>query len=92
MFLSALLPAPLAGIPHAGVWGAIRDTGFADEDLEAIGASLQPVTSAVIAIAEDTVVEQLQDELRGYQRITRHAVSADAAALITAEADFRPAT
>jgi uncharacterized membrane protein len=69
-----------------GIWGKIRDKGFKDEDLKAIGESLTPGTSAIVAIAEDKVVEQLATGLEGYQKIARHALSADAAATIVAEA------
>jgi uncharacterized membrane protein len=68
-----------------GIWGKLRDKGFKDEDLEAIGESMSPGTSAIIAIAEDRVVERLEKGLQGYQRIARHAVSAEAAMAITAE-------
>ena len=36
--------------------------------------------------AQDRVIERLQNSLEGYDRIARHAVSAEAAAVITAEA------
>jgi uncharacterized membrane protein len=68
-----------------GVWGKIRDKGFKDEDLKAIGESLPPGSSAFIAIAEDRVVEQLERGLAGYERIAKHAVSAEGAAVIVAE-------
>ena len=73
-----------------GIWGKIRDKGFKDEDLKAVGESLPPGSSAIVAIAEDRVVERLERGLEGYERIARHAVSADAAALIVAEADAPP--
>lgn len=41
----------------------------------------------IIAIAEEHVVERLQRGLEGYERIVRHALSADASAQIVAEAD-----
>jgi hypothetical protein len=56
----------------------------------AIGESLPPGSSAIIAIAEDRVVERLQRGLEGYERIARHALSADAAAVIVAEPDAAP--
>ena len=63
----------------------VRDKGFKDDDLKAVGESLPAGSSAIIAIAEDRMVEQLERGLEGYQRIARHAVSADAAAVIMAE-------
>jgi uncharacterized membrane protein len=77
-------------IAGGGIWGKLRDKGFKDEDLKAIGESLPPGSSAIIAIAEDHVVERLHRGLEGYERIARHAVSADAAALIVAEGDAAP--
>ena len=49
------------------------DKGFKDEDLKAIGNSLQPGTSAIIAIAEDRMIEQLESGLAGYEKIAKHA-------------------
>ena len=65
--------------------GKIRDKGFKDEDLREIGESLPPGSSAIIAIAEDRVMEQLERGLTGYEKIARHAVSAEGAAVIAAE-------
>jgi uncharacterized membrane protein len=70
-----------------GLWGAIRDKGFKDDDLREIGESLPPGSSAIIAIAQDRMIEQLENSLSGYQKIARHVVSADAAAAIVAEVE-----
>ena len=40
---------------------------------------MEPGTSAIIAIAEDHVIERLEKGIEGYDRIARHAVSAEAA-------------
>ena len=81
---SIIASAAVAGTA-GGIWGKIRDKGFKDDDLKEIGESLPPGSSAIIAVAEDRVVEQLQRGLAGYERIATHAVSADAAAAIVAE-------
>ena len=81
---SIIASAAVAGAA-GGVWGKVRDKGFKDEELRDIGTSLPPGSSAIIAIAEDRVVEQLERGLAGYERIARHGVSADAAAAIVAE-------
>jgi uncharacterized membrane protein len=73
-----------------GLWGKIRDKGFKDEDLKEIGDSLPMGTSAIIAIAEDRMVEQLQRGIDGYRKIARHTLSADAAATIIAEVEDSP--
>jgi uncharacterized membrane protein len=91
IFPPSIIAGALVGGAGGGIWGKIRDKGFKDEDLKAIGESLPQGSSAIVAIAEDHVVERLQRGLEGYQRIARHALSADAAALIVAEADAAPA-
>ena len=68
-----------------GIWGKIRDKGFKDDDLRAIGDSLPPGSSAIIAVAEDRMIEQLERGLAGYEKIAKHAVSAEGAAVIVAE-------
>lgn len=90
IFPPSIIAGAVVGGVGGGIWGKIRDKGFKDEDLKAIGESLQPGTSAIVAIAEDRVVEQLVTGLEGYQKIARHALSADAAAVIVAEADEAP--
>jgi uncharacterized membrane protein len=87
IFPPSIIATAVIGGAGGGVWGKIRDKGFKDEDLKAVGESLEPGTSAIIAIAEDRVVERLETSLAGYEKIARHALSADAAALIAAEID-----
>jgi uncharacterized membrane protein len=90
IFPPSIIAGALVGGAGGGIWGTLRDKGFKDEDLEAIGESLPPGSSAIIAIAEDQVVERLQRGLEGYERIARHALSADAALQVVAEADAAP--
>jgi uncharacterized membrane protein len=90
IFPPSIIAGALVGGAGGGLWGKIRDKGFKDEELKAIGEGLPPGSSAIIAIAEDHVVEQLQRGLDGYERIARHALSADAAAQIVAEAAAAP--
>ena len=65
----------------------VRDKGFKDADLKEIGESLPPGSSAIIVIAEDRMVAQLERGLEGYKKIAKHVVSADAAAAIIAEVE-----
>jgi len=65
----------------------VRDKGFKDEDLRSIGESIPPGSSAIIAIAEDRVIEQLENGIEGYNKIARHVVNADAAAAVIATVD-----
>jgi len=92
IFPPSIIAGAVVGGVGGGVWGKIRDKGFKDEDLKSIGESLEPGTSAIIAIAEDRVVQRLENGLEGYQRIARHALSAEAAAQIVAEVEETPET
>jgi uncharacterized membrane protein len=87
IFPPSIIAGALVGGAGGGIWGKIRDKGFKDEDLKAVGESLEPGTSAIIAIAEDRVLERLERGIEGYQKIARHAVSAEAAAQIVAEVE-----
>jgi uncharacterized membrane protein len=86
IFPPSIIAGAVVGGAGGGIWGKIRDKGFKDEDLKAVGESLPPGSSAIIAIAEDNVVERLQKGLEGYEKISRHALSADASAVLLAEA------
>ena len=85
IFPPSIIVSAAVGGGAGAVWGKVRDKGFKDEDLKEIGTSLPPGSSAIIAVAEDRMVEQLERSLAGYERIAKHAVSAEAAAAITAE-------
>jgi len=85
LFPPSIIASAVIGGAGGGLWGKVRDKGFKDDDLKAVGDTLEPGTSAIIAIAEDRVVERLVRGLTGYQNIARHAVSAEAAALIELE-------
>jgi uncharacterized membrane protein len=87
IFPPSIIVGAVVGGAGGGVWGKIRDKGFKDDELKAVGESLSPGSSAIIAIAEDKVVEQLTTGLKGYERLTRHVMNADASATIIAEAD-----
>ena len=90
IFPPSLIVGAAVGGAGGGIWGKIRDKGFKDEDLKEIGESMEPGSSAIIAIAEDQVLDRLERGIAGYDRIARHAVSADAALQIVAEADAAP--
>ena len=90
IFPPSIIAGALVGGAGGGIWGKIRDKGFKDEDLKAIGESLPPGSSAIIAIAEDRVEERLPRGREGDERIATHALSADAAVQIVAEADAEP--
>ena len=85
IFPPSIIVGAAIGGGAGGIWGKVRDKGFKDEDLKAIGESLEPGSSAIIAIAEDQVLDRLEKGIAGYERIARHTVSAEAALVITAE-------
>jgi len=87
IFPPSIIAGAVVGGAGGGLWGKVRDKGFKDDDLKAVGDSLEPGTSAIIAIAEDHVIERLERGIEGYRNIARHAVSAEAAAAIVAEVD-----
>src|SRR4051794_34424997 len=90
IFPPSIIVSAAVGGGAGGIWGKIRDKGFKDEDLKDVGDSLPPGTSAIIAVAEDRMVEQLESSLAGYQKISKYAVSADAAATMLAEVTEAP--
>ena len=87
IFPPSIIVSAAVGGGAGGVWGKVRDKGFKDEDLKEIGNSLPPSSSAIIAVAEDRMVEQMERALGGYEKIAKHVVSAEAAAAIIAEVD-----
>ena len=87
IFPPSIIASAVVGGGAGALWGKVRDKGFKDEDLKEIGDSLPPGSSAIIAIAEDRMIEQLERGLAGYERIARHAVSAEGAAAIVAEVE-----
>jgi uncharacterized membrane protein len=91
IFPPAIIASAVVTGAGGAVYGKLRDKGFKDEELKAAGESLTPGSSAIVAVAEDRVVEQLATGLAGYERLTRHIMSADTAAIVTAEAAPAPA-
>ena len=87
IFPPSIVVSALVGGGAGGLWGKIRDKGFKDEDLKEIANSLPPGSSAIIAVAEDRMLEQFERALGGYDKIARQAVSAEAAAAIVADVE-----
>jgi uncharacterized membrane protein len=85
IFPPSLIASAGVGAGAGAIWGKFRDKGIENDDLKALGESMDPGTSAVIAVAQDKVLDQLEAGLEGYQRVARHAVGADAAFVLTDE-------
>ena len=56
-----LLGAAAAAI--GGVAAKLRDSGFSDARLKALGESLQPGTSAIVTVIEHTWVAEMEEEI-----------------------------
>ena len=87
IFPPSIVAGAAVGAGAGGIWGKVRDKGFKDQDLHAIGESLPPGTSAIIAIAQDRVLAQLERGLDGYSRIAKHQLSAEASAAVIADVE-----
>jgi len=83
IFPPSLVVSAVVGGGAGAIWGKLRDKGFTDGELKDVGDSMEPGTSAIVAIAQERVVEQLQAGLAGYQRIARHGLSAEAAIAVS---------
>ena len=68
-----------------GLAAKLRDSGFKDDRLKQLGASLRPGTSAIVAVIDHVWVAELEHELReaGADVVTE-AISADVAAQLEA--------
>jgi uncharacterized membrane protein len=79
------LVAGAAGALIGGLAAKLRDSGFSDERLKTIGASLKPGSSAIIAIIEHKWVAELEREMEeaGADVLTE-AIAADVAEQLNA--------
>jgi uncharacterized membrane protein len=90
IFPPSILAGAAVGAGAGGIWGKVRDKGIPDEELRRIGETIPEGNSAIIAVAEDRMIERLQRGIEGYERISRHALSADASAQLIAEIEESP--
>ena len=90
IFPPTILASAAVGAGAGGIWGKVRDKGISDDELRQIGESIPPGSSAIIAVAEDRMLERLQRGIEGYQKVSRHALSADASAQLIAEIQTGP--
>jgi uncharacterized membrane protein len=90
IFPPSIIGTAAVGAAGGGIWGKVRDKGFPDEELKRIGESIPPGSSAIIAVAEDRVLGNLEHAIEGYEKIERHVLSADASAQLIAEMESEP--
>jgi uncharacterized membrane protein len=75
-----ILVAGAAGALIGGLAAKLRDSGFSDERLKTVGDSLQPGTSAIIAVIEHKWVAELEKEMQEAEAdVFTMAVAADVA-------------
>jgi uncharacterized membrane protein len=77
--------------PSGKKW-AKRGASIPDEELRRIGESIPKGGSAIIAVAEDRMIARLQRGIEGYEKISRHALNADASAQLIAEIEAEPSS
>ena len=64
LIAGAALAVPVAvGALIGGLAAKLRDSGFSNQRLETLGESLQPGSSAIVAVVEHTWVAQVEDAL-----------------------------
>lgn len=74
------LIAGAAGALIGGLAAKLRDSGFSNRRLEAIGDALQPGTSAIVAVVEHTWVAELEREMEeANAEVMTAAIAADVA-------------
>jgi uncharacterized membrane protein len=75
-----ILVAGAAGALIGGLAAKLRDSGFSDERLKTVGASLKPGTSAIIAVIEHKWVAELENEMaEAGADVLTEAIAADVA-------------
>ena len=92
IFPPSIVAGAAVGAGAGGIWGKVRDKGIPDEELRRVGESIPEGSSAIIAVAEDRMIERLQRGIQGYEKISRHALSADASAQLIAEIEAEPSS
>ena len=89
VFPPSILVSAALGAGGGGLWGKLRDTGFDDAQLRRVGESLPVGGSAIVAIVEDTALEQVQQTLTASQHLASTTLSAAAVAVLETSDDER---
>ena len=86
LIAGAALAAPVAvGALIGGLVAKLRDSGFSNQRLETLGESLQPGSSAIVAVVEHTWVAQVEEALAEAEAdLTTAEIGADIASQLEA--------
>jgi uncharacterized membrane protein len=87
IFPPSILVSAVVGAVAGGALGRFTDQAMKNDDLKAFGEDLKPGQSAIIAVIEDTWIEQYTQAIDGYERLSRMSVDAEAAGVLIAAAD-----
>lgn len=82
VFPPSLLASAALGAAAGAVTGKVTDQGLANEMLDDLSQDLEPGKSAVLAVIEHTVYEEMLEAMDGYQRIVNRSYWADEAGRI----------
>jgi len=84
VFPPALLASAAVGAGVGAGAAKLVKSAIEDPDLRAAAESLDPGTSAAIAVVDNRWVAQIQEVIAGYEKLAEHALDADAAGVLGA--------
>lgn len=87
IFPPSILVSAAAGGVVGNLIGRFTDQGMKNDDLKAIGDTLNPGDSAIVAIAEDRWEKQFVAGIEGYDKLVEQVMDADLAAAAIADAE-----
>ena len=82
LFPPSILGAAAIGAGVGAGSAKLAKMALENDDLKAAADSLEPGTSAFIAVVENTWVEQLQTTITGYSKLAEHTLDAESAGVI----------
>lgn len=82
LFPPSLLAGAAVGAGIGAGGAKLAKMALEDDDLQEAAESLEPGSSAFIAIVENTWVEQVTTAISGYDKLAEHVMDADAAGVI----------
>jgi uncharacterized membrane protein len=79
--------ATLGGAAVGGLAASLRDSGFPDDDLRAIGEKIRPGAAAVVAVADQTWLDNVERVLEQHgATVTKQEIAAELAEQLEREA------